>query len=210
MLVKAAVQVTHWASIPRLEVNFAPKQSDQSESGCLETLICWHIRPTNQRASQSTNQRSCWIPRKAPNRSTAADGDTEEEEKKNELVDPHVALRATCARELERYGANPKVALDWSVCILADIPDLFDSWFTTVSPALAKLAPRSFEQMDKLSPPGASQEQAVDGRCAQGKVLEQRIALSRRHELATNLPGRSQLVLGPWLFYRTCSVERVL
>jgi hypothetical protein len=152
MLVKAAVQVTHWTSIPRLEVNFAPKQSDQSESGCLETLICWHIRPTNQRASQSTNQRSCWIPRKAPNRSTAADGDTEEEEKKNELVDPHVALRATCARELERYGANPKVALDWSVCILADIPDLFDSWFTTVSPALAKLAPRSCEQMDKLSP----------------------------------------------------------
>ena len=74
------------------------------------------------------------------------------EEKKNELVDPHVALRATCARELERYGANPKVALDWSVCILADIPDLFDSWFTTVSPALAKLAPRSCEQMDKLSP----------------------------------------------------------
>ena len=156
MLVKAAVQVTHWASIPRLEVNFAPKQSDQLESGCLE--ICWHIRPTNQRASQSTNQRSCWLPRKAPNHSTAADGDTEEEEKKNELVDPHVALRATCARELERYGANPKVALDWSVCILADIPDLFDSWFTTVSPALAKLAPRSCEQMDKLSPlePGTS------------------------------------------------------
>ena len=160
MLANAAVQVTHWNSMAsRLEVNFAPKQSDQSESGCLETLICWHIRPTNQRASQSTNQRSCWLPRKAPNRSTAADGDTEEEEKKNELVDPHVALRATCARELERYGANPKVALDWSVCILADIPDLFDSWFTTVSPALAKLAPEVASRWTNYPPwsePGTS------------------------------------------------------
>ena len=47
----------------RLEVNFALLR-DQSESGCLETLIGWTIQLTNQMSSQSTNQRSCGFHRR--------------------------------------------------------------------------------------------------------------------------------------------------
>jgi hypothetical protein len=144
----------------------------------------------------------------------AADDDTEEEEKK-ELVDPNVALRETCASELERYGANPKVALNWSICLLADLPDLFDSWFTTVSPALAKLAPRSFEQMDKLFPLKRARNKPWMVVTHKAKSWSNALhSLAGMSSLPTDLVGhiaRARPLAVLWnVFCRTCSVERVL